>query len=81
MAKQPDRIRKMAPVEYVAIAGVLAVFAFGTILMVSRDAALASIGMGATFVVVIMVIAMLLLAMKPNRVPEGQRDKPESGND
>jgi len=37
--------------------------------------------MGATFVVVIMVIAMLLLAMKPNRVPEGQRDKPESGND
>ena len=27
MARQPDRIRKMAPVEYVAIAGVLAVFA------------------------------------------------------
>ena len=81
MAHDPGRVRKMAPVEHVAIGGVLAVFAFLTVLMVSRDVGLASIAMGITFVMVIMVIAMLLLAMKPNPIPEGQRDKPESGND
>jgi len=33
------------------------------------------------FVVVILVLAMLILAMTPNETPEGQRDKPTTGND
>ena len=73
--------RMMEPIEFVAIAGVLSLFAFLVVLMVTRDGTSAFIASGATFVVVIMVIAMLLLAMKPNTTPEGEKDKPDSGND
>ena len=73
--------RLMAPVEFVAIAGTSAAFSLLVVLMVTRDAVLAVIASGLTFVVVIMVIAMLLLAMKPNATPEGEKDKPDSGND
>ncbi len=80
MTKDRPR-RMMAPMEFVAIAGTLSLFALLVVLMVTRDWSNAFIASGATFVLVIMVIAMLLLAMKPNATPEGQRDKPESGND
>jgi uncharacterized membrane protein len=73
--------RLMAPVEFVAIAGVLALFAGLTVLMVTRDVVTAFIASGIAFVAVIMVIAMLLLAMTPNTTPEGEKDKPDSGND
>ena len=80
MAKK-ERLWSMAPSEYVAISGLLALFAGLVVLMVTRDWVLASIGSGVVFIVVIMVISMLLLAMTPNSTPEGERDKPGTGND
>lgn len=71
----------MAPMEYVAISGVLALFAGLIVMMVTRDFITAVIAAGLAFVISIIAIAMLLLAMTPNTTPEGQRDKPESGND
>ena len=71
----------MAPMEFVAISGVLALFAGLIVLMVTRDLISAVIAAGLAFVLSIIAIAMLLLAMTPNATPEGQRDKPDSGND
>jgi len=71
----------MAPMEFVAISGVLALFAGLIVLMVTRDLISAVIAAGLAFVFTIIAIAMLLLAMIPNATPEGQRDKPDSGND
>lgn len=71
----------MAPSEYVAISGILALFAGLIVLMVTRDLVVAGIASAAVFVVVIIVISMLLLAMTPNTTPEGARDKPGTGND
>ena len=71
----------MAPMEFVAISGFLALFAGLIVLMVTRDLISAVIAAGLAFVFTIIAIAMLLLAMIPNATPEGQRDKPDSGND
>jgi hypothetical protein len=71
----------MAPREYVIISTVLALFAGGGILFVTRDLVMSVIVAGSVFVVVILVLAMLILAMTPNETPEGQRDKPPTGND
>ena len=71
----------MAPREYVVISAVMAAFAGGSILLVTRDLLLTAIVAGAVFVIVILVLAMLILAMTPNETPEGQRDKPATGND
>jgi hypothetical protein len=71
----------MAPREYVIISSVLALFAGGGILFVTRDLVMSVIVAGSVFVVVILVLAMLILAMTPNETPEGQRDKPPTGND
>lgn len=79
MAKK--NLATLAPSEYVAIAGVLALFAGLMVLMVTRDIPLAMIASGAVFVVVIMALAALMLAMTPNTTPEGERDRPETGND
>jgi hypothetical protein len=71
----------MAPREYVIISTVLALFAGGGILFVTRDLVMSVIVAGSVFVVVILVLAMLILAMTPNETPEGERDKPPTGND
>jgi len=71
----------MAPREYVAISAVMALFAGGGILLVTRDIMMSVIVAASVFVVVILVLAMLILAMTPNETPEGQRDKPTTGND
>ncbi len=71
----------LAPREYVVISTAMALFAGGGVLLVTRDLLMSVIVAGAIFVVVILVLAMLILAMTPNDVPEGQRDKPATGND
>jgi hypothetical protein len=49
--------------------------------MVTRDFVVASVIAGSVFVVVILGLAMMVLAMSPNKKPEGEWDKPETGND
>lgn len=78
---QPTRRDRLRPAEYVMLSGVMALFAGLVVLMVTRDPLFASVAAGLIFVIVIIGIAMLVLATSPNRVPEGQRDVPETGND
>jgi len=50
-------------------------------LMVTRDVVIAAVIVGGVFVVVVIGLAMMVLAMSPNKKPEGQWEKPETGND
>ena len=77
----PSRRERLRPAEYVMLSGFMALFALLIVLMVTRDIVLALIVAGLIFVVVIIGISMLILAMTPNQVPEGQREIPETGND
>jgi hypothetical protein len=67
--------------EYVGLAGVVALFAGAIFLMVTRDVVIAAVIVGGVFVVVVIGLAMMVLAMSPNKKPEGQWEKPETGND
>lgn len=78
---QPSRRERLRPAEYVMLSGFMALFAFLIVLMVTRDVVLALIAAGLIFVIVIIGISMLILAITPNQVPEGQREIPETGND
>lgn len=77
----PSRRERLRPAEYVMLSGFMALFALLIVLMVTRDIVLALIVAGLIFVVVIIGISMLILAITPNQVPEGQREAPETGND
>ena len=78
---RPSRRERLRPAEYVMLSGFMALFALLIVLMVTRDIVLALIVAGLIFVVVIIGISMLILAMTPIQVPEGQREIPETGND
>jgi uncharacterized membrane protein YkgB len=78
---EPTRRQKLRPIEYVMLSGVMALFAGLVVLMVTRDPLMAFIGSGVVFIVVIIGIAMLLLAVSPNSIPDGEKDVPETGND
>ena len=56
---------KTRPAELVGLSATAALFVGGIVLMVTRDLALASITGGATFVVTVITLAMLVLAMSP----------------
>jgi predicted lysophospholipase L1 biosynthesis ABC-type transport system permease subunit len=71
----------LRPGEYVVIAGLLALFAGLVVLMVTRDPISAVLVAAGIFVLVVVAISMLLLAIVPNEKPEGERDKPDTGND
>mgnify|MGYP001323853215 CR=1 FL=1 len=73
--------KSMRPIEYVAVSGTVALFAGLVVLMVTRDAGLAFISGASTFIIVIIGIAMLLLALTPNPTPDGEKKRPETGND
>ena len=77
----PSRRERLRPAEYVMLSGFMALFALLIVLMVTRDIVLALVVAGLIFVVVIIGISMLILAMTPNQVPEGQQEIPETGND
>lgn len=78
---EPTRRQKLRPLEYVMLAGVLALFAGLVVMMVTRDVIVASIASGLVFIVVIIGIAMLLLAVSPNSTPDGEKSAPGTGND
>ena len=71
----------LRPIEYVGLAGVVARFAGAIFLMVTRDALMATVVVGGAFVIVVIGLAMMVLAMTPNKQPEGEWEKPETGND
>ena len=65
-AHQPSRSDRLKPVELLSISGLMALFVGATILLTTRDLVLSAIGLGVTFIVALVVIAMLVLGMKPN---------------
>lgn len=73
---EPHRRERLRPLELVTIAALIAVAVGAITLMVTRDPILALIFFGATFVIDLVVIAMLMLVVTPNKPMDGevQRD-------
>ena len=65
MAK-PNRKDRTRPVELLVLSGVMSVFTGLIALMSTRDVVLALIFTGIAFIVVLVVLAMLVLAVRPD---------------
>lgn len=74
-AHQPSRSDRLKPVELLAISGGMALFVSLTILLTTRELMLSVIGLGVTFIVALVVIAMLVLGMKPNASEQTDLDE------
>jgi protein-S-isoprenylcysteine O-methyltransferase Ste14 len=63
---KPSRKDRTKPVELLVLSGVMAVFTGLIVLMSTRDIVLSLIFVGIAFVVVLVVLAMLVLAVRPD---------------
>ena len=63
---QPSRSDRLKPAELVGISAVMGLFVGLTILLTTREVVLSLIALGITFIIALVVIAMLVLRMKPN---------------
>jgi uncharacterized membrane protein YkgB len=77
--RKPSRSEILKPLELVGLAGVMALFLGLVVLMSTREPLLALIGFGITFIVVLVVIAMLVLNMKPNDAEKTDIDEQDKG--
>lgn len=78
MTENPSRREKLRPGELVGLAAVVAVFIGLVTFMVTRDLFLSLIFLGVTFVVDLVVLAMLMLAVTPNKPADGERWQADS---
>jgi len=78
---EPTRREKLRPIEYVMLSGLMALFSGLIVIMVTRDVISGTIVAGLVFVVVLIGIAMLMLAVSPNSLPDGEKPDPGTGND
>ncbi len=69
---EPRRRERLRPLELVTFAALVAVAVGAITLMATRDPLLALIFFGATFVIDLVVIAMLMLAVTPNKPMDGE---------
>ncbi|WP_308798020.1 hypothetical protein [Agromyces silvae] len=63
---QPSRREVLRPMEYVGGAAIAAIFVGLVTLMVTRDWTLTLIGAGGVFIIVLVVLALLQMAIKPD---------------
>ena len=63
-ASKRDRLK---PLELITIAAVVGLFTGGIVLLSSRDLTLTAIWFGIAFIVSLVVLAMFVLAAKPNK--------------
>jgi hypothetical protein len=70
----------LRPGELVGLAALVAVFVGLVTLMVTRDLIFSVIVFGATFVLDLITLAMLMLAVTPNKPADGER-QPDTKND
>lgn len=63
----PTRRDRMKPLELVIISLIIGVFGGGIVLMSTREPVLSLISFGISFIVSLVVIAMLVLSAKPNK--------------
>lgn len=64
----------LRPVEYVGGAAIAAIFTGAITLMVTRDWTLTLIGAGGVFIVVLVVLALLAMAVKPDASESAELD-------
>ncbi|WP_104191769.1 hypothetical protein [Cryobacterium sp. Y82] len=74
-AHQPSRSDRLKPAELLGISGAMSLFVGVTILLTTRELMLSVIGLGVTFIVALVVIAMLVLGMKPNASEQTDLDE------
>ena len=63
---KPSRKDRTKPAEILVLSGVMAVFAGLIVLMSTRDIILSLIFTGIAFIVVMVILAMLVLAVRPD---------------
>jgi predicted lysophospholipase L1 biosynthesis ABC-type transport system permease subunit len=63
---RPSRRERLRPMEYVGGAAIAAIFVGLITLMVTRDWTLTLIGAGGVFIIVLVVLALLQMAIKPD---------------
>jgi hypothetical protein len=73
MTDKTPRRERLRPGELVGLAAVVAAFIGLVTFMVTRDGVLALIFFGATFVIDLIVLAMLMLAITPNKPADGEQ--------
>jgi len=90
---KPNRRDVLRPVEYVGGAAIAAVFTGVVTLVVTRDLTLALIATGGVFIIVLVVLALLAMAVKPDASEsaelhehdapgaDGSRDAPGPGGE
>ncbi len=74
---RPSRQDRLRPAEYVGGAAIAAIFVGAVALMATRDWTIALIGAGGVFIVVLVVLALLQMAIKPDASERAELD--ESG--
>ncbi|WP_448811895.1 hypothetical protein [Agromyces bauzanensis] len=63
---KPSRRDVLRPVEYLGGAAIAAIFTGAITLMVTRDLTISLIATGGVFIVVLVVLALLAMAVKPD---------------
>lgn len=63
---QPSRSDRLRPAEYVGGAAIAAIFVGVIALVTTRDWTIALVGAGGAFIVVLVVLALLQMAIKPD---------------
>jgi len=76
----PSRKDRTKPAELLALSGGLALFTALIVLMSTRDFVLSLIFFGIAFIVVLMVLAMLALATRPNDDEKLDLDEQDRGH-
>lgn len=77
---EPRSRTTLRPSELVALAALMAVFVALITLMATRELIFSLIVFGGAFVLALVVLAMLMLAITPNRPADGERE-PDTKND
>lgn len=71
----------LRPLELVGIAAVIAIFVGAIVLLATREWNLAFIFLGIAFIGALLVLAMLMLAVKPDEFDTGHSENPPRGHD
>ena len=67
MSTKPTKRERFKPLELLAISAVFGLFTGLIVLMSSRDVTLSATWFGLTFIITLVVLAMFVLAAKPNK--------------
>lgn len=78
---KPTRSEVLKPIELVGISAAMGLFVGLTILLTTRNWALSSIALGITFIIALVVIAMLALGIKPTEAEKSDLREQNEGTD